>query len=154
MSCPTFWKYGGLARLVDEETGDDEEQIHQQFYKITTYLPIYFRKLRTYGVCIGDADCVHLMSADVRIPSGHGGWEVCSYMRLALGRWYLDLVCVVRQGFWWGWCAAVRNACNIGPKRAQGSMVKGMSTRFFLDRVRRWPHHHGWKVYWVWRACA
>ena len=25
----------------------------------------------------------------------------------------------------------MRNACNIGPKRAQGSMVKGMSTMFF-----------------------
>jgi hypothetical protein len=25
----------------------------------------------------------------------------------------------------------VRNACNIGPNRAQGSMVKGMSTMFF-----------------------
>jgi hypothetical protein len=23
----------------------------------------------------GSADCVHRMSADVRIPSGHGGWE-------------------------------------------------------------------------------
>ena len=36
--------------------------------------------------CVGDADCVHRMSADVRIPSGHGGWEARSYMRLALGR--------------------------------------------------------------------
>ncbi len=34
---------------------------------------------------VGDADCVHGMSADVRIPSGHGGWEARSYMRLALG---------------------------------------------------------------------
>ncbi len=35
---------------------------------------------------VGSADCVHWMSADVRIPSGHGGWEARSYMRLALGR--------------------------------------------------------------------
>ncbi len=35
---------------------------------------------------VGDVDCVHRMSADVRIPSGHGGWEARSYMRLALGR--------------------------------------------------------------------
>jgi hypothetical protein len=35
---------------------------------------------------VGDVDCVHRMSADVRIPSGHGGWEDRSYMRLALGR--------------------------------------------------------------------
>ena len=35
---------------------------------------------------VGDADCVHRMSADVRIPSEHGGWEARSYMRLALGR--------------------------------------------------------------------
>ena len=35
--------------------------------------------------CVGDADCVHWMSADVRIPSGHGGWEAHSYMRLVLG---------------------------------------------------------------------
>jgi len=34
---------------------------------------------------VGDADCVHRMSANVRIPSGHGGWEARSYMRLALG---------------------------------------------------------------------
>ncbi len=34
---------------------------------------------------VGDADCVHRMSADMRIPSGHGGWEAHSYMRLALG---------------------------------------------------------------------
>ena len=27
------------------------------------------------------ADCVHRMSADVRILSGHGGWEARSYMR-------------------------------------------------------------------------
>jgi len=30
---------------------------------------------------VGSADCVHRMSADVRIPSGHGGWEARSYMR-------------------------------------------------------------------------
>ena len=36
--------------------------------------------------CVGDADCVHRVSAGVRIPSGHGGWEARSYMRLALGR--------------------------------------------------------------------
>ena len=36
--------------------------------------------------CVGSADCVHRMSADVRIPSGHGCWEAHSYMRLALGR--------------------------------------------------------------------
>ena len=35
---------------------------------------------------VGDADCVHRMSADVRIPSGHGGCEARSYMKLALGR--------------------------------------------------------------------
>ena len=35
---------------------------------------------------VGSADCVHRMSADVRIPSGHGGWEARLYMRLALGR--------------------------------------------------------------------
>ena len=35
---------------------------------------------------VGSADCVHRMSADVRILSGHGGWEARSYMRLALGR--------------------------------------------------------------------
>ena len=34
---------------------------------------------------VGDADCVHWMPADVRIPSGHGGWEAHLYMRLALG---------------------------------------------------------------------
>jgi hypothetical protein len=51
---------------------------------------------------VGDVDCVHRMSADVRIPSGDGGWEA-SYMRLALGLWYLLLVCDVRQGFWRGW---------------------------------------------------
>ncbi len=39
------------------------------------------------------------MSADVSIPSGHGGWEAHSYIRLALGRRFLELVCVVRQGF-------------------------------------------------------
>jgi hypothetical protein len=33
----------------------------------------------------GDADCVHRMSAAVRIPSEHGGWEARLYMRLALG---------------------------------------------------------------------
>ena len=33
---------------------------------------------------VGDADCVHRMSADVRIPSGHGGCEAHLYMRLAL----------------------------------------------------------------------
>ena len=36
--------------------------------------------------CVGDANCVHRMSADVRILSGHGGWEAHSYMRLVLGR--------------------------------------------------------------------
>jgi len=35
---------------------------------------------------VGDVDGVHRMSADVRIPSGHGGWEAHSYMRLVLGR--------------------------------------------------------------------
>ena len=35
---------------------------------------------------VGDVDCVHRMLADVRIPSGHGGWEARLYMRLALGR--------------------------------------------------------------------
>ena len=35
---------------------------------------------------VGDADCVHRMSADVRNPSGHGGWEARSYMWLALGQ--------------------------------------------------------------------
>ena len=35
---------------------------------------------------VGDVDCDHQMSADVRILSGHGGWEAHSYMRLALGR--------------------------------------------------------------------
>ncbi len=30
------------------------------------------------------------MSADVRIPRGHGGWEARSYIRLALGRRYLE----------------------------------------------------------------
>jgi hypothetical protein len=63
---------------------------------------------------VGDVDCVHRMSADVRIPSGHGGWEARSYMRLALGLWYLLLVCDVRQGFWRGWWVVVRNDCNIG----------------------------------------
>jgi hypothetical protein len=77
-----------------------------------------------------DVDCVHRMSADVRIPSGHGGWEARSYMRLALGLWYLLLVCDVRQGFWRGWWVVVRNDCSIGPNRAQGSMVKGISTMF------------------------
>jgi hypothetical protein len=35
---------------------------------------------------VGEADCVHRMSADVRIPSGHGGWDARSYMRFAFGR--------------------------------------------------------------------
>jgi len=35
---------------------------------------------------VDDATCVHRMSADVRIPSGHGGWEAHSYTGLALGR--------------------------------------------------------------------
>ena len=35
---------------------------------------------------VGDVDCFHRMSADVRIPIGHGGWEARSYMRMALGR--------------------------------------------------------------------
>jgi hypothetical protein len=34
---------------------------------------------------VDDVDCVHRMSADVRIPSGHGGWKARSYMMLALG---------------------------------------------------------------------
>ena len=70
------------------------------------------------------------MSADVSIPNGHGGWEARSSIRLALGQRNLELVDVVRQGFWCGWWVVVRNACNIGPNRAQGSMVKGMSTMF------------------------
>jgi hypothetical protein len=69
----------------------------------------------------------------MRIPSGHGGWEARSYMRLALSRWYLLLVCVVRQGFCRGWWVVVRNACNMGSNHAQGSMVKGMRTMFFLN---------------------
>jgi len=60
----------------------------------------------------------------MRIPSGHGGWEARLYMRLALGRLYLEFVGVVCQGFWRGWWVGVRNACNIGPNRAKGSMVK------------------------------
>ena len=35
---------------------------------------------------VGDADCVHRMLVDMRIPSEHGGWEARLYMRLALGR--------------------------------------------------------------------
>ena len=27
---------------------------------------------------VGEADCFHRRSADVRIPSGHGGWEARS----------------------------------------------------------------------------
>ncbi len=77
-------------------------------------------------------DWLHRRSADVRIPSGHGSWEAHSYIRLALGRWYLLLFCVVIQGFWQGWWVVVRNACSIGPKRAQRSMVNGMRTMFFL----------------------
>jgi hypothetical protein len=68
----------------------------------------------------------------MRISSGYGGWEAHSYMRLALGWWYLLLVHVVRQGFCRGRWVVVRNACSMGPNRAQGSMVKGMRTMFFL----------------------
>jgi hypothetical protein len=35
---------------------------------------------------VGDADCVHRMSVDMRILRGHGGWEERLYMSLALGR--------------------------------------------------------------------
>ena len=59
---------------------------------------------------VGDAECVHRMSADVSIPNGHGGWEARSSIRLALSRRYLELVDVVRQGFWCGWWVVVRNA--------------------------------------------
>jgi hypothetical protein len=68
----------------------------------------------------------HRIFADVRIPRGHGGWEAHSYIMLALGWRYLELVCVVRQGFWWGWWVVVRNASNIRPNCVQGSMVKGI----------------------------
>ncbi len=80
---------------------------------------------------VGEADWLQHKSADVRIPSENGGWEARSYMRLALGRWYLVLVCVVCQSFGQGWWVVVRNACSIGPNRAQGSTVKGMRTMFF-----------------------
>jgi len=80
----------------------------------------------------------HRMSADVRIPRGHGGWEARSYIRLALGWRYLELVCVVRQGFWRGWWVVVRNASNIGPNRAQGSMVKGIITTFYQSKKNKW----------------
>ena len=66
----------------------------------------------------------------MRIPSGHGGWEARLYMRLALSWWYLLLVRVVHQGFCQRWWVVVRNACSMGPNRAQGSMVKGMRTMF------------------------
>ncbi len=49
---------------------------------------------------MGEADWLYrTRSAEVRIPSGHGGWEACLYMSLALGQWYLALLCVVPQGF-------------------------------------------------------
>ena len=76
----------------------------------------------------------HWILVDVRIPRGHGGCEAHSYIRLALGFRYLELVCVVRQGFWWGWWVVVRNASNIRPNCAQGSMVKGMSTIFYQSK--------------------
>jgi hypothetical protein len=80
---------------------------------------------------VGEADWLQRRSADVKIPHGDGGWEARSFMRLALGRWYLVLVCVVHQGFWQGWWVVVRNACSIGPNRARGSKVKVMRTMFF-----------------------
>ena len=51
-------------------------------------------------------------------------------MRLALGQRYLELLllCVVCQGFWWGWWVVVRNACKIGPNLGidiQHAMVAG-----------------------------
>ncbi len=40
---------------------------------------------------VGDADAFQLMSADVRMPRGHGEVEAREYMRFALGRWRLLL---------------------------------------------------------------
>ena len=47
----------------------------------------------------------HWILVDVRIPRGHGGCEAHSYIRLALGFRYLELVCVAKVfgggGGWW-----------------------------------------------------
>jgi hypothetical protein len=67
-----------------------------ELYALDMLSPMSWR-VWTLGVCavyvlpknvrrVGDVDCVHRMLADVRIPSGHDGWEARSYMRLALGR--------------------------------------------------------------------
>ena len=60
-----------------------------------------------------DLDSLHLMSAEVSIPNGHGGFDAREYIKFALGRWYFVLECVVRHGFWGGCLVVVRKACNI-----------------------------------------
>ena len=84
----------------------------------------------------GSSSCrsriAQLISAEVSIPSGQGGVEALAYIRLAFGRWYLVFWWVVRHGFWGGWLVFFRKACNMGPKRPCGSIVKGMRTMFLL----------------------
>ncbi len=81
----------------------------------------------------GEADVLQLMSADVRMPRGHGGVEAREYIRFALGRWRVLLWGEVHQGFWCVWLVVVRKAWSIGPKRPCGSIVKGMRTTMFLS---------------------
>ena len=50
----------------------------------------------------GEAEALQFMSADVSMPSGHGGVEAREYMRFAFGRWRLLLWGEVHQGFWGG----------------------------------------------------
>ena len=53
------------------------------------------KKVRRFG----DIDSCQLMSAEVSIPSGHGWFEAREYIKLAFGRWYFVLGCVICHGF-------------------------------------------------------
>ena len=81
---------------------------------------------------VEDLDSVQLMSAEVSIPNGQGGFDAREYIKFALGRLYLVSEFVVRHGFWGGCLVVMRKACNMGPKRPCGSMVKGIRTMFLL----------------------
>ena len=76
---------------------------------------------------MGDCDSFQLWSAEVSMPRGHGGVVAHFSMVEALGR-------SERKVFWGGCWVVVRKAWSIGPKRHQGSMVKGMRT--ILLRIR------------------
>ena len=79
------------------------------------------------GRRVGDCDDFQWWSAEVSMPRGHGGVVAHFSMVEALGR--------SEQKVFWGGCwVVVRKAWSIGPKRHQGSMVKGMRT--ILLRMR------------------